>query len=118
MEGFYYSSRVLSRVMNHLIASCYRAAPRCRPLPGARLLESKENCDPITDPLRLKNIAQAMEGYDTLANIYERKLKPRVDGVRNVIRLLGQTNEKTRKFKAEELVDDRFVRKLEKEGRF
>ena len=68
--------------------------------------------------LRLKNIEQAMEGYDTLANIYERKIYPRADGVRNVIRLLGQTNEKIRKLKAEELVDDRFVRKLEKEGRF
>ncbi len=47
-----------------------------------------------------------------------RKIYPRADGVRNVIRLLGQTNEKIRKLKAEELVDDRFVRKLEKEGRF
>lgn len=68
--------------------------------------------------LRLKSIEQATEGYDTLANIYERKIYPRVDGVRNVIRLLGQTNEKIRKLKAEDLVDDRFVRKLEREGRF
>ncbi|MGZ8488960.1 MAG: hypothetical protein ACXWW4_10560, partial [Candidatus Binatia bacterium] len=68
--------------------------------------------------LRLKNPEQAVEGYDTLAGIYERKIYPRADGVRNVIRLLGQTNEKIRKLKAEELVDDRFVRKLEKEGRF
>ena len=68
--------------------------------------------------LRLKNVEQAIEGYDTLAGIYERKIYPRADGVRNVIRLLGQTNEKIRKLKAEELVDDRFVRKLEKEGRF
>ena len=66
--------------------------------------------------LRLQKVEQAMEGYDTLANIYERKIYPRADGVRNVIRLLGQTNEKIRKLKAEELVDDRFVRKLEKEG--
>lgn len=68
--------------------------------------------------LRLKNVEQAVEGYDTLANIYERKIYPRADGVRNVIRLLGLTNEKIRKLKAEELVDDRFVRKLEKEGKF
>ena len=68
--------------------------------------------------LRLEKVEQAMEGYDTLANIYEKKIYPRADGVRNVIRLLGQTNEKIRKLKAEELVDDRFVRKLEKEGRF
>jgi len=68
--------------------------------------------------LRLQKIEQAVEGYDTLANIYERKIYPRADGVRNVIRLLGQTNEKIRKLKAEDLVDDRFVRKLEKEGKF
>ena len=68
--------------------------------------------------LRLQKVEQAMEGYDTLANIYEKKIYPRPDGVRNVIRLLGQTNEKIRKLKAEDLVDDRFVRKLEKEGRF
>jgi len=35
-----------------------------------------------------------------------------------VIRLLGTTNEKIRRLKAEELVDDSVLRKLEKEGRF
>jgi hypothetical protein len=38
--------------------------------------------------------------------------------LRNVIRLLGAGNEKIRRIKAEDMVDDRFVRKLEKEGRF
>jgi hypothetical protein len=38
--------------------------------------------------------------------------------MRNVIRLLGQTNDKIRRLKAEDLVEDRFVRKLESEGRF
>jgi NitT/TauT family transport system substrate-binding protein len=68
--------------------------------------------------LRLQKIDQAVEGYDTLGGIYERKIYPRVDGVRNVIRMLGLTNEKIRKLKAEDLVDDRFVKKLDKEGRF
>lgn len=68
--------------------------------------------------LRLKSVEQATEGYDTLANIYDRKIYPRVDGVRNVIRLLGAGNEKIRRLKAEDLVDDSAVRKLEKEGRF
>jgi ABC-type nitrate/sulfonate/bicarbonate transport system substrate-binding protein len=68
--------------------------------------------------LRLQTAEQAVEGYDTLARIYERKIYPRADGIANVIRLLGQSNEKIRKLKAEDLVDDRFVRKLEKEGRF
>ena len=68
--------------------------------------------------LRLQKMDQALEGYDTLGGIYERKIYPRADGVRNVIRLLGLTNEKIRKLKAEDLVDDRFVKKLEKEGKF
>ncbi|HEX5021892.1 MAG TPA: ABC transporter substrate-binding protein [Candidatus Binatia bacterium] len=68
--------------------------------------------------LRLQKVEQAVEGYESLPRLYERRIYPRADGVRNVIRLLGQTNEKIRKLKAEDLVDDRFVRKLEKEGRF
>jgi NitT/TauT family transport system substrate-binding protein len=68
--------------------------------------------------LRLSKVEQALEGYESLASLYERRIYPRVDGVRNVIRLLGATNEKIRRLKAEDLVDERFVRKLEKEGRF
>jgi len=68
--------------------------------------------------LRLKRIEDAEEGYDTIVDIYEKKIYPSVDGVRNVIRLLGANNEKVRRLKAEDLVDDSLVRKLEKEGRF
>ena len=68
--------------------------------------------------LRLPNVEQAVEGYDSLPMLYDRRIYPRVDGVRNVIRLLGATNEKIRRLKAEDLVDDRFMKKLEKEGRF
>ena len=87
-----------------------------------QFLEKPENKPAVLKSLmkglRLQKVEQATEGYDTLANIYEKKIYPRADGIRNVIRLLGQTNERIRKLKAEELVDDRFVRKLEKEGRF
>jgi ABC-type nitrate/sulfonate/bicarbonate transport system substrate-binding protein len=68
--------------------------------------------------LRLASAEQAVEGYESLPLLYTRRIYPTVEGVRNVIRLLGLTNEKIRKLKAEDLVDDRFVRKLEKEGRF
>jgi ABC-type nitrate/sulfonate/bicarbonate transport system substrate-binding protein len=68
--------------------------------------------------LRLQKTEQAIEGYETLPKIYERRIFPRADGIRNVIRMLGATNEKIRKLKAEELIDERFVKKLEKEGRF
>ena len=68
--------------------------------------------------LRLKRTEDAEEGYQTIVDIYEKKIYPSVDGVRNVIRLLGANNDKVRRLKAEGLVDDTLVRKLEKEGRF
>jgi ABC-type nitrate/sulfonate/bicarbonate transport system substrate-binding protein len=68
--------------------------------------------------LRLKRVEEAEEGYQTMLGLYEKKIYPSVDGVRNVIRLLGKNNDKIRRLKAEDLVFDSFVRKLEKEGRF
>jgi ABC-type nitrate/sulfonate/bicarbonate transport system substrate-binding protein len=68
--------------------------------------------------LRLQKVEQAVEGYESLPLLFEKRIYPRADGVRNVIRLLGLTNEKIGKLKADDLVDDRFVRKLEKEGKF
>ena len=68
--------------------------------------------------LRLAKVEQAVEGYESLPLLYSRRIYPTVEGVRNVIRLLGTSNEKIRRLKAEDLVDDRFVKKLEKEGRF
>ncbi|MGB7949863.1 MAG: hypothetical protein WCH75_19440 [Candidatus Binatia bacterium] len=53
-----------------------------------------------------------------MALLYDRRIFPTVDGIRNVIRLLGATNEKNRRLKAEDLADERFVRKLDKEGKF
>lgn len=68
--------------------------------------------------MRLAKVEDAEEGYKSLPTIYEQKIYPSVDGIRNVIRLLGLTNEKIRKLKAEDLVEDSVLRKLEKEGRF
>jgi len=68
--------------------------------------------------LRFPRVEDAASGYQSLANLYERRIYPNIEGLRNVIRLLGAGNEKIRRIKAEEMVDDRFVRKLEKEGRF
>jgi len=68
--------------------------------------------------LRLGRVEDAEEGYQSIVGIYERKIYPSVDGIRNVIRLLGANNEKIRRLKAEDLVEDSIVKKLEKEGRF
>jgi NitT/TauT family transport system substrate-binding protein len=68
--------------------------------------------------LRLARFQDAEEGYELMRTLYERRIYPNADGIRNAIRLLGTSNEKIRQLKAEDLVDDRLVRKLEKEGAF
>lgn len=68
--------------------------------------------------LRLARVEDAEEGYQSIVGIYEKKIYPSVDGIRNAIRLLGANNEKIRRLKAEDLVDDGIVKKMEKEGRF
>jgi ABC-type nitrate/sulfonate/bicarbonate transport system substrate-binding protein len=72
----------------------------------------------VAKGMRLPRVEDAEEGYHSMAGLYEKKIYPSVDGIRNVIRLLGMNNEKIRRLKAEDLVDDSIVRKLEKDGRF
>jgi NitT/TauT family transport system substrate-binding protein len=72
----------------------------------------------VAKGMRLPGVEDAEEGYYSMTGLYEKKIYPSVDGIRNVIRLLGTTNEKIRRLKAEDLVDDSVVKKLDKEGRF
>ncbi len=62
--------------------------------------------------LHLPRTEDAAEGYTRMVQMYDRKIYPNVEGVRNAIRLLGTVNEKIRRLKAEDLVDDRFVKKI------
>jgi NitT/TauT family transport system substrate-binding protein len=91
-------------------------------LDGVNFVRNPENKPQVIKSLmkglRLKRAEDAEEGYQIITGIYEKKIYPSVDGIRNVIRLLGANNEKVRRLKAEELIDDSLVRKLEKEGRF
>lgn len=68
--------------------------------------------------LRLSRVEDTEEGYQSIVGIYDRKIYPSVEGIRNVIRLLGANNEKIRRLKAEDLMDDNIVKKLEREGVF
>jgi NitT/TauT family transport system substrate-binding protein len=66
--------------------------------------------------LRLPKAEDTAEGYEIIKTLYERKIYPTVEGIRNTIRLLGASNEKIRGLRAEDLVDDRMVRRLEQKG--
>jgi ABC-type taurine transport system substrate-binding protein len=57
-------------------------------------------------------------GHEAIRSLYSRRIFPTVDGVRNTVRILSRIDPKFGKLKAEELVDERIVRKLEKEGVF
>jgi len=67
--------------------------------------------------LRLPRVEDAAEGYEGMITLYERRMYPTVEGIRNAIQLLGTTNEKIRSLKAEDLVNDRFIKKIEQETR-
>jgi hypothetical protein len=53
-----------------------------------------------------------------MRTMYTRRIYPNVEGIRNSILVPTLTNEKFGRLKAEDLVHDRIVRKLEKEGLF
>jgi NitT/TauT family transport system substrate-binding protein len=72
----------------------------------------------LVKELRLGKIEDAQAGYEMMRTLYDKKIYPNVEGLRNVIRLLGRSSEQIRKIKVEDIIDDRLVRKLEKEGLF
>jgi ABC-type nitrate/sulfonate/bicarbonate transport system substrate-binding protein len=68
--------------------------------------------------LRLPRIEDAVAGYDAMRVLYSRRIFATVDGVRNTVRILSRVDPKFGKLKAEDLIDDRIVRKLERDGVF
>jgi ABC-type nitrate/sulfonate/bicarbonate transport system substrate-binding protein len=68
--------------------------------------------------LRLPQVEDAVAGHEAIRSLYSRRIFPTVDGVRNTVRILSRIDPKFGKLKAEDLVDERIVRKLEKEGAF
>ncbi len=68
--------------------------------------------------LRLANIEDAEFGYEMMKPLYNRRLAPTKEGLRNAQRVLSKVDPKFSHFKAEDLSDDRIVRKLEREGFF
>ena len=89
---------------------------------AVRFINNPENKPAVVKSLarslRLDKLDDAEAGYEMMRTLYDRRFYPDLEGLRNVIRLLGRTSEQVRRLKAEDIVDDRVVRKLEKEGLF
>ncbi len=72
----------------------------------------------LAKDLRLTRVEDAEPGYEMMQKLFDRRIYPNTAGLQNVIQLLGKTSEPIRKLKAENIIDNRVVRKLEKEGLF
>ena len=66
--------------------------------------------------LRIGDASAAEEGYQDHLSTLNRKPYPSLDGLRSAQRLMAQQNPKIGALKVEELVDARFVRKLDESG--
>lgn len=66
--------------------------------------------------LRLNDSAAAEDGYQDHLATLARKPYPSLDGLRNARRLMALQNPKVAALKVEELIDDRFIRKLDESG--
>ena len=64
----------------------------------------------ITDPTILE------EGYQEILVGFEKKPYPSIDGLRNIQRMMNSLNPKVTRLKAEDIIESRFVRKLDESG--
>ncbi len=72
----------------------------------------------IVKKLRLKDSVTAEEGYHDTVRTMARKPYPAIEGMRNVQRLLKTQNPRIADVNVEDLVDNRFIRKLDESGFF
>jgi ABC-type nitrate/sulfonate/bicarbonate transport system substrate-binding protein len=72
----------------------------------------------IMKKLRLKESVTAEEGYHDTVRTMARKPYPAVEGMRNVQRLLKTQNPRIAEVNVDDLVDNRFIRKLDESGFF
>jgi hypothetical protein len=70
----------------------------------------------IMKKLRIKDTVTAEEGYNDLVRTMARKPFPTLAGMRNVQRLLKTQNPRIADINIEDLVDSRFMRKLDDNG--
>lgn len=68
--------------------------------------------------LRLSRVEDAESGYEMVRILYDRRIFPTKEGIANALRILSRADAKFSRLKAEETVDERIVRKLEREGLF
>ena len=67
----------------------------------------------LSKNLRLKNLQEAESGYAVLQWLYSLDVRPSLKGIQNMQRLLSMTNPKVKDIKAEDVVDEGPVQRME-----
>ncbi len=70
----------------------------------------------LTNRLRISDPAVLEEGYQDIFRFVDRKPYPSLEGLRNVQRLMKTRNARVANIKTEDLIDSRFLRKLDESG--
>lgn len=100
-------SETAEKILMTLVESlAFSVAPMNKPIVIKTMMRRFQ----ISDP------AVAEEGYQDYLSAVERKPMPSFDALRNIRRLMAVQNPKVGEVKVEELVEDRFVRKLNENG--
>ena len=66
--------------------------------------------------LRIPPTQDIEDIYERMSLLYDRTIAPTRAGIQNALRVLSKADVKFAKLKADDLVDDRIARRLEKEG--
>jgi NitT/TauT family transport system substrate-binding protein len=86
-------------------------------LKANKFIQDRSNQPAVLRSLRKWLRLPANEGgeelYDRMRLLYDRRIAPSRDGVQNALRVLSKADPKYARIKAEDLIDDRIVRKLE-----
>jgi len=84
-----------------------------------RFIEDKNNQPAVIRSLRkwlrLAPTDSGEDLYNRVRLLYDRSIVPTKEGIQSALQLLAKSDPKFAKLKADDLVDDRFARKLEKE---
>jgi ABC-type nitrate/sulfonate/bicarbonate transport system substrate-binding protein len=67
----------------------------------------------LTKNLKLRSLQEAESGYEVLQWLYNLDVRPNLKGIQNMQRLLAMTNPKVKDMKAEEVIDEEPVRRVE-----
>jgi hypothetical protein len=66
--------------------------------------------------MKLTSPALLEDGYQDLQVGVEKKPYAQVDGLRNIQRMMATLNPKVKSIRVEDLIDNRFIRKLDENG--